>query len=225
MNAHHSLRKLYCPGLEESPPGGKIQFFLENWRKLTSDPIILGIVQGWDIPFLSTPHQTRTPREIQFSRQERDSISEEIKKMLAKKAIRKVQARDVSPNQVLSNIFTRPKDQGFRMILNLKRLNQQIPYFHFKMEGLRDLKNILRPNDLMVKVDLSDAFWSVPISHQSRKYMRFNWEGTLYEFCVLAFGLGPAPRIFTKILKVPISILRKLSIRLIIYIDDILIVY
>ena len=34
--------------------------------------------------------------------------------------------------------------------------------------------------------------------------------------------MGPAPRIFTKLLKVPIAILRRLKIRLMIYLDDIL---
>ena len=38
----------------------------------------------------------------------------------------------------------------------------------------------------------------------------------------LALGLGPAPRIFTKLMKVPVAVLRRLSIRLIIYLDDIL---
>ena len=28
---------------------------------------------------------------------------------------------------------------------------------HFKMEGLKDLKDLLRPNDFMVKIDLKDA--------------------------------------------------------------------
>ena len=45
----------------------------------------------------------------------------------------------------------------------------------------------------------------------------------MYEFLCLMFGLGPAPRIFTKLMKVPISMLRKLKIRLIIYMDDMLI--
>ena len=39
----------------------------------------------------------------------------------------------------------------------------------------------------------------------------------------MMFGLGPAPRIFTKLMKIPISMLRKLKIRLIIYMDDMLI--
>ena len=46
----------------------------------------------------------------------------------------------------------------------------------------------------------------------------------MYEFLCLAFGLGPAPRIFTKLMKVPVSLLRRLGIRLVIYLDDLLII-
>ena len=39
----------------------------------------------------------------------------------------------------------------------------------------------------------------------------------------MTFGLGPAPKIFTKLLKVPVSLLRRLKIRIVIYIDDMLV--
>ena len=91
------------------------------------------------------------------------------------------------------------------------------------MEGLKDLKNILNKGDLLCKIDLRDAYYSVPLSTKSRKLVRFKWKGNLYEFLCLAFGLGPAPRVFTKLLKVPISILRRLNIRLIVSLDDLLI--
>jgi hypothetical protein len=39
----------------------------------------------------------------------------------------------------------------------------------------------------------------------------------------MAFGLAPAPRIFTKILKTVMAFLRRQGIRLVIYLDDILI--
>ena len=45
-----------------------------------------------------------------------------------------------------------------------------------------------------------------------------------YEFLCLCFGLGPAPRIFTKLLKVPMSLLRRLNILIVIYLDDMLII-
>ena len=52
------------------------------------------------------------------------------------------------------------------------------------------------------------------------KYGRFEWEYSLYEFLCLCFGLGPAPRLFAKLIKVPLSILHKLYIRIIAYLDD-----
>ena len=45
---------------------------------------------------------------------------------------------------------------------------------------------------------------------------------SIVRFLCLCFGLGPAPRIFTKILKVPMSLIRRLNIRIIIYLDDIM---
>ena len=57
--------------------------------------------------------------------------------------------------------------------------------------------------------------------HEGKKFVRFAWSGNLSEFLCLCFGLGPAPRIFSKPLKVPIALLRRLNIRLVIYLDDI----
>ena len=42
-----------------------------------------------------------------------------------------------------------------------------------------------------------------PIDQNSRKFVRFQLKRTLYEFICLCFGLGPAPRVFTKLLKIP----------------------
>ena len=38
----------------------------------------------------------------------------------------------------------------------------------------------------------------------------------------ITFGLGPAPRTFTKLLKSPIAVLRRIQIRTIIYLEDML---
>ena len=46
----------------------------------------------------------------------------------------------------------------------------------------------------------------------------------MLELLCMMFGLGPAPRIFTKLMKIPISLLRKLGVCLVIYLDDLLII-
>ena len=115
------------------------------------------------------------------------------------------------------------KDRGNRLVINLKDLNRFIPCKHFKVEGLHCLKYVLQKRDYMCKIDLKDAYFSVPLHKDSRKLVRSLWARNLYEFLCLCFGLGPAPRIFTKLLKIRISVLRRLMISIIIYLDDLLV--
>ena len=75
----------------------------------------------------------------------------------------------------------------------------------------------------MVKLDLKDAYLSVPIHPSSQKYLQFSWEGQSWQFRALPFGLSSAPYVFTKLLKPVVSTLRKLGIRIILYLDDMLI--
>ena len=126
--------------------------------------------------------------------------------------------------QFLSNLFLADKsDRGKRPVINLKNLNSFIPYQHFKMEGLHLMKDLLQDGDYMCKIDLREVYFTIPINQKYRKYLGFNWEGTLHEFLCLCFELGLAPLMFTKLMKVPIALMQRLNIRLIIYLDDMLI--
>ena len=84
------------------------------------------------------------------------------------------------------------------------------------------LKDLLKKGDYMVKIDLKDAYLTVPIWQNHQKYLRFLWRDSLLEFACLPFGLASAPRVFTKLLKPVLSILRQRGIRLIVYLDNIL---
>ena len=90
-------------------------------------------------------------------------------------------------------------------MINLKMLNQLIPFLHFKMKGLSQLKHIIQEGDWTCKLDLKDAYFSVPLDRSSRKFVSFQWKGTFYKFMCLCFGLGAAPRVFTKLSEIPIS--------------------
>ena len=62
-----------------------------------------------------------------------------------------------------------------------------------------------------------------PIRSKLEEVRKVSVKGTLYEFMCLCFGLSPALRLFTKLFKIPVSLLRKVNIRVIIYLDDMLI--
>ena len=76
----------------------------------------------------------------------------------------------------------------------------------------------------MVSVDLKDAYFSIPIFQDHRKYLRFLWNSKRFEFTCLPFGYSLAPRVFTKIFKPVMAFFRFLGFRVTIFIDDILLV-
>ena len=90
------------------------------------------------------------------------------------------------------------------------------------MKELFVLKETLQEEDYMRNIDLKDAYFSVPLNLKSQTFLSFKWKDLFYQFFYLCFGLGPAPRIFTKLMRIPISLLRKLYVRLIIFSEDIL---
>ena len=90
------------------------------------------------------------------------------------------------------------------------------------MENLKQTKGLLREN-LMVKLALQNAYFSVPLPTDTREHVRSLRYGILYEFLCLCFGLGLVPRILSKLPKILIALLQRINIRLIIYLDDILI--
>ena len=87
------------------------------------------------------------------------------------------------------------------MILNLKQLNEFVSYYHFKMDTIQTALKLMRPGCFMASVDLKDAYYSVPIALEDRKYLKFEWQGSYFHYTCLPNGLACAPRLFTKILK------------------------
>ncbi|XP_067664507.1 uncharacterized protein [Haliotis asinina] len=72
----------------------------------------------------------------------------------------------------------------------------------------------------MASIDLRDAYYSVPIAEEHRKFLRFEWQGILYEYTCLPNGLACAPRRFTKLLKPAYATLRQQGCTVVPYLDD-----
>ena len=172
---HPAVLSLGLKNLVPSYIGGRLHLGLENWRKLTQDQTVLQTVQGLRIPFTNIPVQDREPHQYPLSEKDSTLVDAEIVSMIEKGAISTVHPQK---RQYVSPLFLVPKKDGTqRPVINLKQLNFHVEYQHFKMEGLHMLRELLQPNDFMIKIDLKDAYFSVPVHHQHRPYLRFRWKG------------------------------------------------
>lgn len=109
-----------------------------------------------------------------------------------------------------------------RFILNLRDLNSYISPPHFKLENWRTVIRLLLPSFKMASIDLEDAYLLLPIHYSCRKFLRFQWQGEIYEFTSLPFGLSIAPYIFTMIMRPVVRSLRERGFQSVVYLDDFL---
>ena len=105
-----------------------------------------------------------------------------------------------SPGFYSTFFLVAKKDGGQRPILNLKPLNQFVKVSKFKMCTPQTVIPMLHRGEWLASIDLKDAYFYIPIVNRHRPYLRFAFEGRVFQFNVLPFGLSTAPRVFTKML-------------------------
>ena len=187
--------------------GDRPRNFEHEWLKITNDSEILTYVRGCPIDFDSEHLSYQEPTShMAFSSQECEIIDNEIEELLAKGAI---QVSEHEDGEIISPIFLRYKKDGSpRPIINLKNLNSHIVYSHFKMETLKHALDLISEGCWLASLDIKDAYFHVKIDKKFWKYLKFSWKGTLYCITCLCFGLASAQRIFTKLCKPIVAVLR-----------------
>ena len=89
------------------------------------------------------------------------------------------------------------------------------------MDTLEKAIKLMRPGCYMTSIDLKDAYYSIPIAPEHRKYLKFIWKDELYAFNSFSMGLSSSPRVFTKLFKPFFSALRsQFGHTCLAYIDD-----
>ncbi len=207
------------------PIAGRTAHFVDAWAHLTKDPWVLSTVEyGFELEFIAEPpFQHSIPPNASMDAVQLDLGSAEVESLIKKGAVVETEEK----GGYVSRYFLVPKKgpNEWRPIINLKPLNQFLSCRHFKMEGIATVRHTVRQGDFLAKVDLTDAYFTIPIFRGHRKYLRFRWGRKTFEYTCLPFGLCASPsRVFTKLLKVAVTFLRRSGIRLVIYLDDLLIV-
>ena len=148
----------------------KLPQFIEQWKSITSDPAVLEIVTGVNIPFRCVPFlkvTTKTVPELY------PLLEQKVQNLLEKGAICEV---PFCEDGFYSRLFVIPKRDGsMRPVIDLSPLNHFIDTPHFQMENLATVKSLLRQGHFMTKIDLKDAYFSVAIHPQNQKFLRFLW--------------------------------------------------
>ena len=163
----------------ESFTAGQLSYHIDHWRQLTSDNEILQTILGEKIQFIAIPQQRCFPNNS-IASIHHDAVHNEIMELVKKRVIVKCSREE---GDFVSPIFTVPKKDGnLRLILNLKKLNEYVEFFHFKMEDISTILKLVRKGCWMTSIDLKDAYYSVKICEEDQKFLKFLYNKSYYMF-------------------------------------------
>ena len=227
---------MVAPPIEEPPParktevhtplplplpnilvGGRLTHFAQDWAKITDDKWVLFVIRdGYRIPFLERP--ILSPDPVFFQQPLSQHLEEEVASLLSKGAVEELIPE--CPGHY-SRMFLVPKKNGkLRLIIDLSALNHFVYTQTFKMETQRKVKDAIQLNDWAFSLDLTDAYLHILIHYRSRKFLRFTLRGRVYQFKALPFSLSTSPFVFTHLMEVIATFLRRRAITLHPYLDD-----
>jgi hypothetical protein len=100
--------------------------------------------------------------------------------------------------EVVSPLGVVPKGTSgkFRLVMNMRYVNEHLVKKKFKFEGLKDLADLAEKGDHAFSFDLTSGYYHVELHPRTRTYTGFEWKGSYYFYNCLPFGLATAPWVF-----------------------------
>ena len=115
---------------------------------------------------------------------------------------------------------------GSQEVGRMETSNRSVPtksacnHSSFQDGNFRLVRLSLRKHDWAISLDLTDAYFHIPIHRKSRRFLRFHFMGKTYQFRALPFSLVPAPYVFSRTVKAVVKHCRRMGMRLHSYLDD-----
>lgn len=222
------------------PVVGRFAHFVNEWEIISNNATIVSIVRNGYSPSLESQTDalwTQTEGWISYPTPEpvlENFLIETAREWQAMGVLTPAQEYYYPPKNVQfdsrppsSKIFIHPtfvvEHPKLRLIGDLRSTNKRLTPIHFKMETWADLLLLLPHYRWAVQIDIADAYLHVGILKSDRTLMLIEILGKIYQPNAMLFGLTGAPRIWTKVTKVPIAVLRQNGVVIFVYIDDLLI--
>lgn len=191
----------------------------QAWKNIgSSNTILKWVLNGIPLQFDKPQKGFHTPN-YHLTLPQKHFVNEKIKELLKQGTI-----RQCFPGEIplcISPLKCVPKKHNkYRLIVDLRQLNQNIVIPKFKCEGIDTVATQIEYNDLLITADLKDGFYHVPVHKDFQKYLGVEWQGVKYVFCTLPQGLASSPYYFYKILRPVVEYLRENGVRIVLYVDD-----
>ena len=160
-----------------------------------------------------------TPEDTEWARKH---LREELVPMGAAEKLTQQEVLALPAKAVINNVVVAEREGKRRFCWAGKRINEALDESHFRMEGWEQIAQLVEPGDVAFSLDFEKGYLQVPVKQGMKNFLLFRFDGEIYRFRVMPFGLGDAPKDFSAIVKRVVTIFRKRGFRCVCYIDDLI---
>ena len=206
----------------------KIKDNISAWKEVVPPRIFNMLNHGIILPLL---HKSLLIRQFttsfpqnKFAKDKLNSLHNIIQETLEMGIISQISNNSkIFPNNIFV-VIQEHRTTKNRLIFDMSFLNQFIKFPKFSLLKIPTILHILHRSNFAAKIDLSKAYYHIPIHENYKKFFSFAFKNKKYQFNNMPFGLASAPYIFTTIMTAVIVYIRKTyGIIIFSYLDDILI--
>lgn len=196
---------------------GNLKRHVKSWVNIgTNETVLNWIKNGVTLPFIKDQDHLHARNHF-VNKVQKQFITSEIKSLLSRGAISQV---DYVPFCVNPIGCVPKKGNKWRLITDLRQLNQNIKCPYFKNDSIDTVCDLVESNDNFITLDLKDGFQHIEVNEQFRTYLGFSWNGKYYVWNVLPYGLNVSPWYFNKLIRELVSYIRSNEIRFSVFVDD-----
>ena len=196
----------------------------EAWLELVGDNVEL---RRWVLDGYSELLQGRVPvsqqRNNPNTAEHEEFVTEAVGNLCKVTAVSKVTHLRGIPSEVhnINPLTVAVQGSGkLRLCYNGRPVNPYLPVQKFKMEHIQVALALVQPGDLLFAADMQAGYHQVPLKPFMQRFLCFEWQGEVYRWNVLPFGLATAPRAYSKLGRALLKKWRGQGIRCSGYIDD-----
>ncbi|XP_067676459.1 uncharacterized protein [Haliotis asinina] len=126
----------------------------------------------------------------------REVVAREVESMLSMDVIEPSESPYAAPV-----VLIKKSDESYRFCTDFRKLNQ-ISVFHPEPIPLAEaVFSKLSKCKYLTKIDISKAYWQIPMEEGSKKYTAFITPDGLYQWKVMPFGVVNAPAVFSRLMR------------------------
>jgi hypothetical protein len=154
-----------------------------------------------------------------YTKKDIDEFDIQIKELLDKNLIEETNSPHSSSAFIVRN-HSEIKRGKARMVINYKRLNEQLEFDGYFIPRKDVLVNQTKGSKIFSKFDCKSRFWQIQLTEESKALTAFSTPRGHYHWNVMPFGLNIAPQVFQRWMD---KIFKDLKDFCVVYIDDILV--